>query len=288
MGIRPSPFPINMLLFTPLFERPMHPIPIILAAFGTAAKTRASYEFLGNHIKHQFPDHEIFWAWSSRIIKDKTLGHSSDTISHPHEILETLYRRHYAWAVVQSLHLIGGHEFIRLVEETRQSPIRTSIGLPLLSSPTDYLALCSSLAPLINSHPEQAILLIGHGTDHPAWCAYPALQYFLRHHFGPRIFVGVIEGCPAGPEIIADITAAGYNEVCVIPLLLVAGMHFQRDLTGKHGDSWMTLLTKAKIRAEILEQGIGLLPAIGDIFCRHIKDALAIIPEGIEPIVVSR
>ena len=70
MGIRPSPLPVNMLLF----EKPMHPVPIILAAFGTAAKTRASYEFLGNHIKHQFPDHEIFWAWSSRIIKDKTLG----------------------------------------------------------------------------------------------------------------------------------------------------------------------------------------------------------------------
>ncbi len=258
----------------------MNPVPIILAAFGTAAKTRASYEFLGSHIQRRFPEHAIFWAWSSRIIKDKTDEHVAESISNPREVLEELHRRHYPWAVAQSLYLIGGHEFIRLVEDSRQSPIRTSIGLPLISSPADYLALCASLAPLINSHPEQAILLIGHGTDHPAWCAYPALQYFLRHHFGPRIFVGVIEGCPSGPEVIGDITGAGYDEVCVIPLLLVAGMHFQRDLAGDRDDSWMTLLSQAKIKAEILNQGIGVLPAVGDIFCRHIEDALAIIPEG--------
>jgi sirohydrochlorin cobaltochelatase len=260
----------------------MEPVPIILAAFGTAAKTRASYAFIGDHIQRRFPEHPIFWAWSSRVIKEKAREHAPDPVYSPREILEELCRRHYPWAVAQSLHLIGGHEFIRLVDDAGQGPIRTSIGLPLLSAPADYQALCDSLAPLINSHPEQAILLIGHGTDHPAWCAYPALQYFLRHHFGPRVFVGVIEGCPAGPEVIGAIAGAGYDEVWIIPLLLVAGMHFQRDLVGDRDDSWMTLLAQANIKASILNQGIGVLPAIGDIFCRHIQDALAIIPEGNE------
>jgi sirohydrochlorin cobaltochelatase len=259
----------------------MRPIPIIIAAFGTTAKAQASYDLLDARIRDRFPDHEIFWAWSSRMIKEKVTDQRHEAISSPHEVLETLSRQHYPWAVVQSLHLLGGHEFIRLVEETGKSPIRTSIGLPLLSSPTDYQALCTSLAPLVNAHPDQAVLLIGHGTDHPAWCAYPALQYFMRRQFGPRLFVGVIEECvPASSEVIADLTAAGFKEVCIIPLLLVAGMHFYRDLAGKNKNSWMSRLNRADIRVEIVEQGLSTLLAISDIFCRHIDDALTIIPEG--------
>lgn len=267
----------------------MRPIPLVIVAFGTTAKALASYEHLDAQIKNRFPDHEVFWAYSSRMVRNRGTGQPPNTISSPHGILETLYRRHYSWAVVQSLHLLGGHEFTRLVEETIQSPLRTSIGLPLLTSPQDYLALCAGLSPLINTHPDQAILLVGHGTDHPAWCAYPALQYFMRRQFGPRIFVGVIEkGCPSSVEVIADITAAGHKKVCIIPLLLVAGMHFHRDLAGNHGDSWMSLLSAADIRADIVQQGIGILPAISEMFCRHIEEALATIPEREEDVVVTK
>ena len=255
----------------------MQATPIVIAAFGTATKAVAGYDYLDARIRSRFPDHEVLWAFSARMVKERAAG-QQQTISSPGEVLEQLSRRHYPWAVVQSLHLLGGHEFCRLIEETDKSPIRTSIGLPLLSSPPDFQSLCTSLAPLINSHPDQAILLVGHGTDHPAWCAYPALQHFMHRYFGPRVFVGVIEGYPPSTEVIADITAAGYTKVRIIPLLLVAGMHFQRDLTGGRQDSWTTLLAQADIRVESIEQGLGTLPAISDMFCQHIKDALAIIP----------
>jgi sirohydrochlorin cobaltochelatase len=262
----------------------MHPVPIVIAAFGTTFKSMASYDHLAARFKVCFPEHKIFWTWSSRIIKEKTLvstDQGPDSVSNPQETLTALYKKGYSWAVVQSLHLLGGHEFSRLVAETSTGPIRSSIGLPLLSSPSDFRDLCAGLAPLINTHPEQAIILVGHGTDHPAWCAYPALQYFLRRHFGPRVFVGVIEeGCPAGTEVIADIQAAGYKKVCIIPLLLVAGMHFHRDLTGDGKNSWMTRLSQADISVEIIKPGIGILPVIGEIFCRHIEDALQVIPDS--------
>ena len=267
----------------------MRPIPLVIVAFGTSTKALASYEHLDIQIKNRFPDHEIFWAYSSRMVKDRGNKQPQGTIFSPHEILDNLYRQHYAWAVVQSLHLLGGHEFIRLVEEAKQSPIRSSIGLPLLTSPEDYLALCASLSPLINAHPDQAILLVGHGTDHPAWCAYPALQYFMRRQFGPRIFIGLIEqGCPSSAEVIADLRDGGYKKVCIIPLLLVAGMHFCRDLTGEHRNSWMNLLSQANISVEIIQQGIGILPAISEMFCQHIEDALATIPENKEYAIMTK
>ena len=91
----------------------MHPIPLVIVAFGTTAKALASYEHLDTRFKNRFPGHEIFWAYSSRLVKDRGAGQPQKTIFSPHEILETLYRRHYSWAVVQSLHLLGGHEFSR-------------------------------------------------------------------------------------------------------------------------------------------------------------------------------
>lgn len=262
----------------------MRPIPIVIAAFGTSTKARASYSHLDAQFRDRFPGHEIIWAWSSRMIKDMGSGQAQNSVSSPHEVLTALAQQDHAWAVVQSLHLLAGHEFIRLVEETKESPIRTSIGLPLLTSPDDYQALCTSLAPLINGHPDQAILLVGHGTDHPAWSAYPALQYFMRQHFGSRVFVGVVEEClPSSKEVIADLRAAGHKKVCVIPLLLVAGMHFHRDLAGEGKDSWLSLLSQADISVEIIEQGIGMVPAIAEMFCRHIEDALRIIPDTKRP-----
>jgi sirohydrochlorin cobaltochelatase len=254
--------------------------PLIIVAFGTSTKARASYDLLESRIRKRFPAHDLFWAWSSRILNttsDREKQPYPDNLS---DILRFLHQQRYPWAVVQSLHLVGGHEFTRMVTETSLEPIRTSIGLPLLTTPQDYQELCAALAPLISSHPDQAILIIGHGTDHPLWCAYPALQSFLRHRFGPRIFVGIIEeGFPESSAVIAEMTAAGYDRACVLPLLLVAGMHFHRDLTGDSPHSWANLLTRAKISVSYIEHGLGAIPAISDLFCRHIAEALAVIPD---------
>ena len=45
----------------------MRPIPLVIVAFGTSTKALASYEHLDIQIKNRFPDHEIFWAYSSRM-----------------------------------------------------------------------------------------------------------------------------------------------------------------------------------------------------------------------------
>jgi sirohydrochlorin cobaltochelatase len=273
---------LPILLLNSAMTNPMPPPPLIIVAFGTSTKARASYDLLESRIRKRFPAHDLFWAWSSRI-----LNTTSDREKQPYpdnlpDTLRSLHQQQHPWAVVQSLHLLGGHEFMRMVAETIPQPIRTSIGLPLLTTPQDYQELCAALAPLISSRPDQAILVIGHGTDHPLWCAYPALQYFLRHRFGPRIFVGIIEnGYPESSAVIAEMTEAGYTRACIIPLLLVAGMHFQRDLAGNHHNSWASLLARAHISVDHIEHGLGAIPAISDLFCRHIAEALAVIPDNV-------
>ena len=185
----------------------------------------------------------------------------------------------YSWAVVQSLHLLCGHEFYRLVEEVKQSPVRTSIGLPLLSGPEDYEAVVQGLGSTFPDHANEAIVLVGHGTDHPAWSSYIALSHMFHEKFGPRIFMGVVEGYPSREKIVETVKKAGFKKVLLIPFMLVAGVHFQEDLAGEE-DSWKTAFEEEQILVSIEKAGLGFQPGIIEIFCRHIQEALDVIPSS--------
>ncbi len=251
--------------------------PIIMAAFGTSSSASSTYEHLDEKFKDLYPGHDIYWAYTSRMIKNMALK-KSPLPKHPHEILQQLLAKGHNWAVVQSLHLTPGYEFYRLQQEVSEERIRVSLGMPLLYSPHDYQKLGECLAPLFRAHPEEAIVLIGHGTNHHAWSTYPALEVLLRKQFGEHIYVGVTEEYPPRRETVAEVVAAGHKKVFMIPLLLVAGMHFQRDVMGTEDSSWKTLFEKEGISVTPSSQGLGSLPGVDDILCSHINEALDIIP----------
>jgi sirohydrochlorin cobaltochelatase len=251
-------------------------IPIVMAAFGTTSQAEATYKLIDARAREAFPGHEIYWSYSSRTIKG--LMRSKKDIRHPHEVLHQLHAQGHGWAVVQSVHLTCGHEFYRLLDEIEDLDIRTSVGMPLLTSPQDYLRAGECLKPLIQAHKDKAILLMGHGTDHPCWTAYPAFQQVLRRMFGGRVFVGALEQFPFSGDLIAQIAGAGYKEVLLIPFLLVAGMHYHNDLMGDDPGSWRSRLLTAGVITEVITDGIGCLPCIGEIFCNHIREALDVIP----------
>jgi sirohydrochlorin cobaltochelatase len=251
--------------------------PIVLTAFGTTSKALETYSFMDSILKKRFFDHEIVWAYTSRIIRDKLKKRSNINIRHPDAILKDLYDKGNKWAVVQSMHLVCGHEFYRLVDETKKCKIRSSIGLPLLTSHDDYKAV--SLALSIDDYLEQneAVVLVGHGTDHPAWASYPALETVLQQIYGSDIHVGVIDKEPSKEQIIKKLVQKGVKQVLLLPFMLVAGMHLKKDLTGDK-DSWEKAFNEKNIFVKIVKEGIGFNKKIIDIFADHIQDAIDIIP----------
>lgn len=252
--------------------------PIVIAAFGTTSLAGKTYDYIDQQFRKRFPGHELFWAFSSRMVKDHVRKNSRIDIHSPSEVLESLHAKGHSWAVVQSLHLIAGHEFYRLVNDVGDLPIRTSIGLPLLTSYRDY---CSTARAMELNHfpadPEEAVLLVGHGTDHPAWSAYPALESLLRQIYGPRIFMGLIEGDIPQSRVVEAVLNSGVKKVRLIPFTLVAGLHFQQDITGGP-DSWKSVLENGGLAVAVETQGIGYRQPIVEIFADHIADALSTIP----------
>ncbi|MBL0717572.1 MAG: sirohydrochlorin cobaltochelatase, partial [Desulfosarcina sp.] len=184
----------------------------------------------------------------------------------------------FTWAAVQSLHLISGHEFYRLLNEAGESDIRTSIGLPLLYSPMDYKNVLAVLDCLIPSATQDAVVFIGHGTDHSAWATYAALLNMLRESGKSNAYVGVVEhGHISMEEVVSAVSRSGYKNVLLVPLMLVAGVHFMEDMAGDE-DSWKTAFEAKNISVSLEQNGLGMNSKIVDIFCQHIHDALDIIP----------
>ncbi len=253
-------------------------VPIVLAAFGTTTSARQSYTFLDTQIRAAFPDHEVHWAFSSRMVRDFDQQRRGRKWKGPGELLEELRAKGFEWAVVQALHLLAGHEFYRLVAEVQACGIRTAMGLPLLSTPEDYGAFLEALAPKVDAlKRDEAIILVGHGTDHPSWATYPALQNLLSGRFGQLVHIGVVEGHPSRPEVIARVVASGLKRVRLLPLMLVAGRHFQEDLAGPN-DSWQTALKEAGLSVTLEAAGLLHYPGVIKIFQEHISNALDVIP----------
>jgi sirohydrochlorin cobaltochelatase len=256
----------------------MKNIPIVVVAFGTTSRAMQTYDVMNTIFQQRFAGHEIHWAFSSRMVAHHLSRKQNGTRPRPHQVLETLAAAGHPWAVVQSLHLTCGHEFYRLVSEVDHPGIRTSIGLPMLSAPEDHAALLEALRPVLTVDPAEAVVLIGHGTDHPAWTTYTALAHRLQNRYGQRVQIGVVEqGYPDRDTVIRNVATAGYGKARLVPLLLVAGVHFAEDLAGEQ-DSWKSTFEAAGIHVALAQDGLGHTPAIVEIFCHHTEAALDVIP----------
>lgn len=260
----------------------MKPV-IVPVAFGTTSKALETYDVIDEAIKRRFPEHEVRWAWSSRMVRD-AMEKKGRHFPHPHEVLAELAGEGKEWAVVQSLHLICGHEFARLLGEVGGGKVRVSMGLPLITSPGDCRQVVEALGPRVSDRQGEATLFIGHGTDHPAWTTYFALEAMLKGVYGRGVFTGVVEGFPEAGEVVERVKAAGFHRVKIVPLLLVAGVHYLEDLAGDDEDSWKNLFASQGIETTLVDRGLGYAPEVVGLFVRHIEEAMEMV---LEPAIVS-
>lgn len=256
------------------YTNPMQ-LPILISAFGTTSKAIATYTQLDTSIRNHFPHSEIIWAYSSKTITRELQKGKEPAALNPEQVLQQLAARGRTKVVVQSLHLFPGTEFHRLVQLAAHSPLKCAIGMPLFTSPADYDQIGELIRPIIAKRPEKAIVILGHGTDHPTWTAYYTLEKILRKKYGESMYVGVVEKYPDTDDLVDEIADRGFRKVCIIPLFLVAGMHYRRDIVSDAATSWQSRLQRRKIEVESLDYGLGLYPGIDQIIIRHIAEAAA-------------
>ncbi len=251
------------------------PLPIVLVASGTATAATATYQRIEAECRRRLPDHPIHWAYSSRAIRRRVHAQTGEAPPTPHKVIDQLARSGFRRAVVQSLHLICGIEFHHMVWQVTHSPLDVHLGLPLLAHPQDFDTVLDWVSGIRPSAQEEALVLVGHGTDHPAWMAYALLAQGLAARFGNQVLLGQVKGDPAPAAIAKRLIAAGCRRVHLRPFMLVAGAHFMQDISGRQPTSWQSQLEEHGLTVLPKAEGLGNDPVAGNLFCRHIRDALS-------------
>jgi sirohydrochlorin cobaltochelatase len=215
------------------------------------------------------------------------------SILSPQSALEELSDEGTGRVVVQSLQIVPGREFHQMASWARDQkrrmpdPSCLEIGLPLLSSLQDC-RMISSLMPSFfgeNAHHyspvkeemqeamKEAVVLVGHGTGHPADALYSLLHQIIREEHG-NVFLGTIDGYHGIDRLLAQLRGSGARVVRLLPLLLVAGGHAENDIFGTGSASWKSILEKEGFEVMADRRGLGDREEVVSLFLAHTRNAL--------------
>ncbi len=270
---------------------------IVLTAFGTSTKAQITFDYMDKQIRRAFPGHEIRWAFTSQIIRNKMnaiykkRGMNKRLQSLP-EVLASLKAKGYRQVVVQSLHVFPGEEYIHMINEAKMDGLSVSIGEPLIAQWEDVHKLLESISKDFLSPDEGCNVFAGHGSPNtyaaPSTAVYLAFDRLLSVHY-PNCFLGSVEGVPDRKDALDRAKAYKGKKVRIIPFMLVAGDHVMNDIMGRqsHNEgeiSWAVELEKAgkevscpeiTVDGQRLYKGLGFYPITNKIIIEHIKQAMS-------------
>ncbi len=254
---------------------------ILLVAFGTSVPEAVqAIDSMKSQAEAAFPGVPVRLAYSSKIIRDKIAGEGTQRRS-PAQALADMAAEGFTEVAVQSLHSIPGKEFHDIVSTTRamegmpKGMKKITLGLPLLSTPGDIKAAAQAiLSTLPKRGKGEAVVLMGHGTEHPANAAYAALQLELWKH-DQGVFIATVESTPSLEDVIPALKRGHVRTVHLVPLMSVAGDHARNDMAGDEDDSWASKLKAAGFATKAQLTGLGSRPAVAKLWIAHLKDAVA-------------
>ena len=123
---------------------------------------------------------------------------------------------------------------------------------------------------------ETAFVLMGHGTAHVAKVTYSQMQTQMGKLGYDNVFVGTVEGEPeetACEAVIEAVKAAGYKNVILRPLMVVAGDHANNDMAGDEEDSWKSMFEADGSFDSVTAQiaGLGSIAEVQDLYVAHTR-----------------
>ncbi|WP_105615038.1 sirohydrochlorin cobaltochelatase [Vallitalea okinawensis] len=247
---------------------------IVVVSFGSSMEhvINTYIQPVEKAIKAEFTDAHVIRAFTSTFIR-KRLGNKGVHILSPEEAIEKLISEGFDTIRLQPLHIIPGYEYEKIEEAYRayKDQVKLYLSQPLLFSSDDYSRVVNAIKPhLPELSSEEALLFMGHGTNHPANATY----FCMDHHFKkihPNIFMSNIEGIPLLEETIHLLKEKGIKKVNIMPFLLVAGDHAHNDMASDEPDSWKSQLLREDFEVEVIMTGLGSFPSIHKIFVEKLR-----------------
>lgn len=253
---------------------------LVMISFGTADPAAlSSITTLEQTVSASLPDYQCFRCFTSRTIIRILKQRQQLPILTPPEMMEFLIQNGYQEVICQPLHIIPGIEYERMKDELLSfAPSFQSfmVGSPLLWTQTDYDTCCQAVLahmPLLKE--QEALILMGHGTEHFAHAAYAQLETTFRYTGHSNILVSTVEGFPSIRDLLPILRQKKIHHVYLMPFMIVAGEHAKHDMAGTEPDSWKSILSEAGYSVTPILTGLGEWDEIGQLVTKHLKEALS-------------
>ena len=276
---------------------------LLVVSFGTSYNDSRVADIKGieDALQEANPDWSVRRAFTAQIIINHVQARDGEKIDNMDQALERAVANGVKNLVVQPTHLMHGAEYDEMCEAIEQYKDKfesVSIAEPLLgevgsdatviNADKEAVAKAITAAAVADSGFESldaakdagtAFVFMGHGTAHVAKVTYSQMQTQMQNLGYENVFIGTVEGEPgetACEAVIEAVKAAGYTNVVLRPLMVVAGDHANNDMAGADDDSWLSQFKAAgcfdSVDTEIA--GLGEIAAIQQIYVDHTQAAM--------------
>lgn len=246
---------------------------VIITSFGTSVpEARAGITAVEETLSAAAPGCVCVRAFTSPTIR-RILKSRGEDVPSLAQALERLAAEGVRRVAVQPTHLLYGFEYDKLKAEAEGLSGRfeaVTVGRPLLADNGDIQRFACHLS---RNHPAEAgtaTVFMGHGTEHFANAAYPALQTALNLLGRKDIYIGTVEGWPGLEDVIRQLEPGGPRKVELLPLMLVAGDHARNNMDG----NWKSRLEDAGHTVACSFTGLGQLAWVREMYRERLAELL--------------
>lgn len=271
---------------------------ILVVSFGTSFNNSRVDDIKGieDALQEANPDWSVRRAFTAQIIINHVQARENEKIDNMEQALDRAVENGVKNLVVQPTHLMHGAEYDEMMEtlETYQDKFETvKVAEPLLGEVgTDATVINEDKKAVAEILTKEAVkeagfetleaakeagtafVYLGHGTSHTAKVSYSQMQAQMADLGYDNVFVGTVEGEPeetACEAVIEAVAEAGYKNVVLRPLMVVAGDHANNDMAGEEEDSWISMFGASgkfeNVDAQVA--GLGGIKEIQDIYAAH-------------------
>ena len=276
---------------------------ILVVSFGTSFNDSRvkDVKSIEDALQEAFPDWSVRRAFTAQIIINHVQARDGEAIDNMEQALDRAVANGVKELVLQPTHLMHGAEYDEMMDALdayRDKFEKIAVAEPLLgevgSDATVINADKEAVAKAVvadtaadggfadaaaAAEQETAFVLMGHGTAHVAKVTYSQMQTQMEKLGYDNVFIGTVEGEPeetACEAVIEAVKAAGYKNVILRPLMVVAGDHANNDMAGDEEDSWKSMFQDAGCFDSVTAQiaGLGSIEAVQDLYVAHTQTAI--------------
>ncbi|MBM6820664.1 sirohydrochlorin cobaltochelatase [Clostridium saudiense] len=256
---------------------------ILVVSFGTSYldTLEKTIEKAEKQIRDKFSEYDIYRAFTSHMIIKKLKEKYEIFVDTPEEMLGKLYEAGYEEIIMQPLHMIPGEEFIyinKISEVFKEKFEVLKVGRPIFyyqgieELPEDYSLFIEATKELYEEN--NAVVLMGHGTAHPANSVYGCLQAVFEDEGYENVFVTTVEGYPNFENVISRVKRKNIREVTLAPLMVVAGDHARNDMASDDKESLKSMLEAEGIKVNVYMKGLGENEKFNKLYINRIDDLI--------------